>query len=224
MAGLLRFDSPFHRAWSAAADLVVINGLTLVGCLPVVTAGSALVACHRVTMEMAREEDVYTVRSWWRSFRSNLRGSLAWWLPMLALIALAGVELVVLGGRTGAEPQGSASRLASGASGLVLAGALALAGVGCWLLPLVAFFDNSAVKHMGNAMRLAVGALGRTVLCLVIVAAPVALVLVLPGAVGPVAWFMVIIGVGFQAYLIALVQRGVIDRLRRAASPAPSGS
>ncbi|QKD79061.1 DUF624 domain-containing protein [Actinomyces marmotae] len=217
MAGLLRFDSPFHRAWSAAADLVVINGLTLLGCLPVVTAGSALVACHRVTMEMAREEDVYTVRSWWRSFRVNLRGSLAWWLPMLSLIVLAAVELVVLGGRPGAAPPGSASRLASGVSGLVLAATLVLAGVAAWLLPLVAFFDNTASGHLGNALRLAVGALGRTSLCLVITAAPIALPLALPRTLPAVAWFMVIIGVGFQAYLIALVQRGVIDRLRRAA-------
>ncbi|ARD42361.1 DUF624 domain-containing protein [Actinomyces gaoshouyii] len=214
MAGLLRIDSPFHRAWSAAADLVVINGLTLLGCLPVLTAGSALVACHRVAMEMARDEDVYTVRSWWRSFRSNLRGSLVWWLPALALNALMGAELLLFSHADGA----AGARLSSGASGLVLACSLILTGVGCWLLPLVAFFDNSAVRHMGNAMRLAVGALGRTALCLAIVAAPAALVLVLPGAVGPVAWFMVIIGVGFQAYLIAVVQRGIIDRLRRAAS------
>mgnify|MGYP000852151244 FL=1 len=220
MAGLLRLDSPFHRAWSAAADLVVINGLTLIGCLPVVTAGSALVACHRVAMEMARDEDVYTVRSWWRSFRTNLRGSLVWWLPALVLIALMGVELRLLSGADG----GASVRLSSGASGIVLAGALILVGVGCWLLPLVAFFDNTAARHMGNALRLAVGALGRTALCLAIVVAPVVLVLLLPGTVGPVSWFMVIIGVGFQAYLIALVQRGVIDGLRRAASPAPSVS
>ena len=35
-------DSPAYRAWSAAADVVILNVLTLAGCLPVVTAGASL--------------------------------------------------------------------------------------------------------------------------------------------------------------------------------------
>ena len=35
-------DSPAYRAWSAAADVVILNVLTLAGCLPVVTAGGSL--------------------------------------------------------------------------------------------------------------------------------------------------------------------------------------
>ena len=37
-------DSPAYRAWSAAADVVILNVLTLAGCLPVVTAGASLTA------------------------------------------------------------------------------------------------------------------------------------------------------------------------------------
>ncbi|ETJ45723.1 hypothetical protein Q604_UNBC00291G0001, partial [human gut metagenome] len=38
MPRLIRLDSPFYRAWSSAADLVVVNILTLLACLPVLTA------------------------------------------------------------------------------------------------------------------------------------------------------------------------------------------
>jgi len=34
-------DSPAYRAWSAAADVVILNVLTLAGCLPVGAAGAA---------------------------------------------------------------------------------------------------------------------------------------------------------------------------------------
>ena len=81
-------DSPAYRAWSAAADVVILNALTLAGCLPVVTAGASLTACARVAGEMAADDDPAVAATWWRSFRLNLRQSLAWWLPVLVLLAL----------------------------------------------------------------------------------------------------------------------------------------
>ena len=63
-------DAPVYRAWAAAADLVLVNMLTLVACAPVVTAGASLVACTRSVMGMARDEGGSVARNWWRTFRS----------------------------------------------------------------------------------------------------------------------------------------------------------
>lgn len=212
MAGLLSPGTPFYRAWSSAADLVLVNAVTLVACLPVVTAGAALTACARVTMEVAREEEGYVLRTWWRSFRGNLVQSLAWWLPAIALAAVGGSAFVLAG--TGAA--GGAGE-AGAVSGLVIAGSAAIAGVLVWLVPLVAFFENTVAGHVSNAVRLAVGGLGRTVVCLAVLVAPAVLAAVLPASRVAVAWFEVLLGTAFAWYLIALVQRGVIDRLRDAA-------
>ena len=205
MAGLLRIDSPVYRAWNAAADLVIVNALTLLACLPVLTAGAALSACARVTMEMARDEETYIVRSWWRAWRSALGQSLLWWPLVLALAALGLWEYLLL-----ADAGGGAL------SGLVLAGGVVLLGVVVWLVPLTAFFSAPLGRHIANAARLAVGALGLTGLCLLVVLAPLALVWFLPGVWTGLIWFMVLIGVGFQAYLIALIQRRVSTKIGRA--------
>jgi len=213
--GLLRLDSPLYRAWTSAADLVIVNALTLVGCLPVLTAGAALTACARVTMDMARNEDGYIVRTWWRVFRGELRQSFAWWPPVLGALALAAwesrafVRLSQDDGAVGATGLGAAS-------GLLLAGEVVLLGALVWLVPLVARFENTVPGHAANAIRLAVGYLGRTVACLAVVVAPAALILWAPRARMATAWFMVLLGVAFQGYLMALIQRGVIDRLREA--------
>lgn len=208
MAGLLRPDSPFHRAWSSAADLVVINVLTIVACLPVLTAGAALSACARVTMEMARDEDTYTVRTWWRCLRGALPQSLAWWLPTLLLSALTG-GLYAAVTRAGGVP--------AVLGGLLAAGGLIIVAVLVWLIPLVAFFDNSTAAHVSNAARLALGHLGRTTACLAVVLAPAVFAYALPEGRAALAWFTAIIGPGFAGYLMALIQRRVIDQLRDAA-------
>lgn len=227
MPGLLSPSSPAYRAWSAAADLVLVNLLTLLGCLPVVTAGASLTACARVTMEMAREEETYVVRSWWRSARTNLIQSLGWWLPVLALIALGAWENGVLGAASDADraapgaQAGAPSATTLGAlGGLLGAGLIALAAVLVWLVPLIAFFEAPLTRHLGNAVRLAVGHLGRTAVSLVVLGAPVVLVWAVPGARVAAAWFTVLIGPAFAGYLIALIQRPVLDALRQAARAA----
>mgnify|MGYP001672298458 CR=1 FL=1 len=102
-------------------------------------------------------------------------------------------------------------------------GLFILVGALVWLVPLVARFENTVPGHAANAIRLAVGYLGRTVACLAVVVAPAALILWAPRARMATAWFMVLLGVAFQGYLMALIQRGVIDRLREA-SPGTATS
>ena len=123
-------DSPAYRAWSAAADIVILNVLTLAGCLPVVTAGASLTACARVAGEMAADDDPAVVSAWWRSFRLNLRQSLAWWLPVLVLVVLSAWEYLLLSDSSLGERNGGMS---GALSGLVLAGGALLAAILTWL-------------------------------------------------------------------------------------------
>ena len=200
-------DSPAYRAWSAAADIVILNVLTLAGCLPVVTAGASLTACARVAGEMAADDAPAVISAWWRSFRLNLRQSLAWWLPVLVLMALSAWEYLLLSGSSLGERNGGMS---GALSGLVLAGGVLLAAILIWLLPLAAFFDAPVARHLANALRLAVGRLGATALALAIVAAPMIVFWGLAAARVAVVWFMVLIGPAFQIYLIALLQRATM--------------
>lgn len=211
-------DSPAYRAWSAAADVVILNVLTLAGCLPVVTAGASLTACARVAGEMVADEPA-VMSTWWRSFRLNLRQSLAWWLPVLVLVALSAWEYLLLSGSSVGERNGGTS---GALSGLVLAGGVLLAAILIWLLPLAAFFDAPVGRHLSNALRLAVGRLGVTVIALVIVAAPAIVLWGLPASRAAVAWFMVLVGPAFQTYLIALLQRSTMVALRGASTSESS--
>ena len=208
-------DSPAYRAWSAAADVVILNVLTLAGCLPVVTAGASLTACARVAGEMAADDEPAVMSTWWRSFRLNLRQSLAWWLPVLVLVVLSSWEYLLLSDSSVGEWNGGAS---GALSGLVLAGGVLLAAILAWMLPLVAFFDAPVRRHLSNALRLAVGRLGTTVIALVIVVAPAGVFWGLPVSRVAVIWFMVLIGPAFQAYLIALLQRSTMVALRGAST------
>ena len=154
--------------------------------------------------------------------RLNLRQSLAWWLPVLVLLALGVWEYLLLadGAAMGHQHSGG-GRMSGAVSGLVLAGGVLLVSTLIWLLPLAAFFDAPLTRHLSNAARLAVGRLGITALALVIATAPVAVLWTVPAMRTAALWFLVLIGPAFQTYLIALLQRSTVAGLA-AAAPASS--
>ena len=87
---LFNYDSPFWSFMSRLADLIILNLLWIVFCIPVVTIGASTTAMYRVTLNMVRGEGSGVVRMFWDAFRLNLRQAV-----LIFLILLIPVLLVV---------------------------------------------------------------------------------------------------------------------------------
>ena len=70
---LFNYDSPFWSFMSRLADLIILNLLWIVFCIPVVTIGASTTAMYRVTLNMVRGEGSGVVRMFWDAFRLNLK-------------------------------------------------------------------------------------------------------------------------------------------------------
>ena len=78
----------FHNLF----DLMVVNCLWLLCCLPVVTAGPATCGLYRVALKLAREEPVHPVKDFFRGIRENLKPGFLLGLGALALLIVAAVD------------------------------------------------------------------------------------------------------------------------------------
>ena len=87
---LFNYDSPFWSFMSRLADLIILNLLWIVFCVPVVTIGASTTAMYRVTLNMVRGEGSGVVRMFWDAFRLNLKQAV-----LIFLILLIPVLLVV---------------------------------------------------------------------------------------------------------------------------------
>lgn len=206
MAGLLSPDSRFYQSWASAADLVILNLLMILGSLPLFTAGAAFTATTRITAEMVREEETYVWKSWWRAFRENFRLATLVWVP--ALVLLSGFWLEERWISTMRNSLLVSVFLAFILLGVALIGAFLL-----WYFPLICHFENNLTTHAANAVRLALGYLPRTLLCLALIFLPALLALLMPQMLNAIGIFMVAIGGSFISYLIALIQKPVLARL-----------
>ena len=73
---IFSMDNPFFQFIGKLVDLVWLNILTLVCCLPVFTAGAALSAMYSVLIKMALKEDGVITKPFFRAFKENLKAQL----------------------------------------------------------------------------------------------------------------------------------------------------
>ena len=94
--GFLQLDSPFMRFLGVMADLMILNILTLLLCIPVITAGAAFTAMHFVLLKIVRGEESYIARTFFRAFKENFRQATILWVGMLAIYGLLFVDWRIL--------------------------------------------------------------------------------------------------------------------------------
>ena len=90
------FDTGFYRFLSGLADLLIVNGLFLLCCLPLITIGPALTAMYYVTLHMVRSEESHVVKDFFRSFRQNFKQSVWVHLIFSVISIILGFNIYVL--------------------------------------------------------------------------------------------------------------------------------
>ena len=127
-----RIFDPENRFWTFAnkmADLVVLEFLTFVCCLPLVTVGAAFSAFWRMTLALVKDEEPRIFSGYFRTFRERFLTGTAAWLAHLALTAFLLLDVsLALGMGT------VAGAFLAGLFGALL---LLLSLAGLWLYPLV---------------------------------------------------------------------------------------
>ena len=93
---IFNMESPLMRALGRVADLMILNFLTLVCCIPVITAGAALTALDHMCLKIVRDEDGYLLRGYFKAFKENFRQSTIIWLLLLLAIAVVGADVAVM--------------------------------------------------------------------------------------------------------------------------------
>ena len=89
-------DSSLMQGLNKVADLMFLNLLTLLCCVPVVTAGASFTALHYVALKIVRNEECYIARDFFKSFRRNLRQGTIIWLLMLFLALVLWGDFIIL--------------------------------------------------------------------------------------------------------------------------------
>lgn len=187
-------------------DLMILNWLCLLCCLPVVTIGPAVCAMLTVTLKLVRGEPAYPVKDFFRSFRENFR-------PALLLGLLATVILIAALGDLwlALQLEGFLQSLYLVVGILVAAIFLT---VFSYVFALQAMFENPLKVQLKNAFKLAFVAPGKTISMWMIWLFPLLVLLALPPmAVKELGFLYVLVGFSGPAYLNSRILRDIFDKV-----------
>ena len=175
-------DSLFSRIMCFLADLVVLNLVFLLTCLPVFTIGPALTALYTLCFRLSDGREG-TLRAYFRAFRANFRQGVGLGLLATAWVAASAVNFLW-------AAQGSVPVLVLLCT-VVCLGVMVLS----YAFPLLSRFDNTLGNTLKNALLLCLGHLPRSILIGAVNVLPVILVLTYPdtffqmGLVWLLVWF-----------------------------------
>ncbi|MCL2253206.1 MAG: DUF624 domain-containing protein [Lachnospiraceae bacterium] len=193
MGRLFNLDSPAMVFLSRLADLMILNIIIMIVCIPIITIGPALTAMHYVILKMVRKEEGYLVRPFFTSFKNNFKQATLSWLIVLVFIIIFVIDLNII--------NNSGLEFASWLRIILIAVGVIAAMTAIYVFPLIARFENSIRGTFKNALFMSILSLPKTATMIVIYILPIALVLLNPQVL-PIIFLLGITGPGYLCAML----------------------
>lgn len=147
---MFSLDGKFFGAISRLGDLVILNLLFLVCCIPVVTIGASVTAMYSVTKKMAEDREGYIFRGFFTAFKENFRQATIMWLILLIPAVLISVDMYI----SNFIQKGPGQTLFKG---FMLLAFLLVVFVMLYAFALQSTFENTVKHTLKNAFLLSLG-------------------------------------------------------------------
>lgn len=185
-------DGKLARCLNCIGNLMVLNILTLICCIPLFTIGAAMTALYTMTMRMARNEEGSIVKEYLRALKENFRQATLLWTIFGSLMVFMAFDIRLLQNLTGTF--GLFYRI------LLFVMILGFAIECIHIFAVQARFENTAKNTAKNALLFSVSHFPQAVLMLVVTCIPVFLLRV------SYRFFSldILIGISGPAYLASL--------------------
>ena len=193
-------DSPLMRAMTIIADLFWLNVLTLICCIPIITAGASLTAMHYMALKIVRSEENHLTKSFFKAFKENFKQSTIIWLIILAVSVVLGVDIYIMITRLITFPMV--------VEVVIIVIAILALMTFAFVFPLQAKFANPVLRTFKNALIISLMQFPKTIAMIALNVAGVAMVFSV--RLLPVAMFF---GISGPAYAGAVMYNKFFKKL-----------
>lgn len=207
MKGIFSLDSKLMQGLSRLGDILILNVLYLLTCIPIITIGAATNALYSVCFKMGTDDEGSLYRRYFRVFAADFKQATVLWLILFAVGFSSVYYFFLFFSAAGALRYVCIPAL------LIFLAAAFTAG---YAFPLLSQFEDPTKVILRNALLLSMGYLPRSLVIAVVDLLPAALFFFAPYTflrLG-IVWFTVYFSAA--ACLNARLLRGVFDRLMTA--------
>lgn len=150
-SGFFNYDNPVWRFIGKFWDVIILSFLWVVCSIPIFTVGASTTAMYYVTLKLVRDEDGYTFRSFFKSFKENFKQATVIWLILAVAGVILGVDLYFFLRIFEGGEQFRSIMLA-----VFLAFSFVYIAISTYIFPLQARFYNTVKKTFFNAFFMSI--------------------------------------------------------------------
>jgi len=200
MRKFFNLDSPFMIFLSNLTDIVILNVICLICCIPIVTIGPAVTAMHYVTLKIVKDENGYIVKNFFKSFKENFRQAFIAWLIFLLITVVFILDFKIL------QSMGiNENKIIS-----IVVGAIYLFSsmTAMYVFPILSRFSNSLGQTIKNAFFMSILHIFKTLIMAVIYILPF---LLLPLHIMVIPVFL-LVGLAGPAYFNSFIWKSIFKK------------
>ena len=197
---MLQNDGKFVKVLNRIADLVGLNLLAILFCIPIVTIGASITAVYGCIFRIQEKREGYLTKDLWKLFKECFRSSTIIYLVGVAVVAMLYLDYQIFA---------TDSRLDI-LQVLVVAGGILVAEIFTYAFPMESYFENSLKATVKNALLLGISNIPYTLLMLGINVFPFFLVARIPVTFG--IWFL--IGISGVAWINSFFLKKIFSKVR----------
>ena len=197
---MLQKDGKFVKVLNRIADLVGLNLLAILFCIPIITIGATITAVYGCIFRIQEKREGYLTKDFWKLFKECFRSSTIIYLVGVAVVAMLYLDYQIFA---------TDSRLDI-LQVLVVAGGIVVAEIFTYAFPMESYFENSLKATVKNALLLGISNIPYTLLMLGINVFPFFLVARIPVTFG--IWFL--IGISGVAWINSFFLKKIFSKVR----------
>ena len=197
---MLQKDGKFVKVLNRIADLVGLNLLAILFCIPIITIGASITAVYGCIFRIQEKREGYLTKDFWKLFKECFRSSTIIYLVGVAVVAMLYLDYQIFA---------TDSRLDI-LQVLVVAGGILVAEIFTYAFPMESYFENSLQATVKNALLLGISNIPYTLLMLGINVFPFFLVARIPVTFG--IWFL--IGISGVAWINSFFLKKIFSKVR----------
>lgn len=201
MGKVFSLDSPLMNGLGKLADLIWLNILATICCIPIITIGASLTALHYVVLKMVKDEEGYITRSFFKSFKENFKQATLMWLMLLVVFILLMADFLIF--------RFSGISFPGWCQVALIAIAVLIMFATMHLFPLLSRYENTIRATYKNSLFMGILHLPKTILMMLCWIIPVVITIYVESFF-PIVFFL---GISGPAFLNALLYKKSFQQL-----------
>lgn len=165
MGNIFNMDNGFWRAMGKVADILILNILFVICCIPIITVGASYTALYTVMLKLVKNEESYIFRGFFKAFKDNFKQATIIWLIMLfmGIFLVADVFLTAY----------SSSTVLAVLHYVFIVFLFIYAAMFHYVFPILSKFDNTIFNTIRNSLLMGIAHFPWTIVILVVSAVPI---------------------------------------------------